>query len=49
MIETWTEWSKIHPAVMSDALRTPRKPVVLGEGAYENGPSTRKARSRPSS
>jgi hypothetical protein len=38
MIETWTEWSKIHPAVMSDALRTPRKPVVLGEGAYENGP-----------
>ena len=38
MIETWTEWSKIHPAVMSDALRTPVKPVVLGEGAYENGP-----------
>jgi hypothetical protein len=38
MIETWTEWAKIHPAVMSDALRTPRKPVVLGEGAYEDGP-----------
>ena len=38
MIETWTEWSKIYPAVISDALRTPRKPVVLGEGAYENGP-----------
>ena len=38
MIETWTEWSKIHPAVLSDALRTPRKPVVLGEGAYEDGP-----------
>jgi hypothetical protein len=38
MIETWTEWSKIHPAVMSDALRSPRKPVVMGEGAYENGP-----------
>ncbi len=38
MIETWTEWSKIYPAVVSDALRAPRKPVVLGEGAYENGP-----------
>jgi hypothetical protein len=38
MIETWTEWSKIHPAVVADTLRTPRKPVVLGEGAYENGP-----------
>jgi hypothetical protein len=38
MIETWTEWAKVHPAIMSDALRTPVKPVVLGEGAYENGP-----------
>lgn len=38
MIETWTEWSKIYPAITSDALRTPVKPVVLGEGAYENGP-----------
>jgi len=38
MIETWTEWSKIYPAVVSDSLRAPRKPVVLGEGAYENGP-----------
>jgi hypothetical protein len=38
MIETWTEWSKIYPAVVSDTLRTPRKPVVLGEGAYEDGP-----------
>ena len=38
MIETWTEWSKIYSAVVSDSLLTPRKPVVLGEGAYENGP-----------
>jgi hypothetical protein len=38
MIETWTEWSKIYAAVTADALLTPRKPVVLGEGAYENGP-----------
>jgi hypothetical protein len=38
MIETWTEWWKVHPAVMADRMRTPVKPVVLGEGAYENGP-----------
>ena len=38
MIETWTEWYKVHPAVMSDCPLTPVKPVVLGEGAYENGP-----------
>jgi hypothetical protein len=38
MIETWTEWTKIYPAVVSDELRAPRKPVVLGEGAYEDGP-----------
>lgn len=38
MIETWTEWAKVYPAVLSDTLLAPRKPVVLGEGAYENGP-----------
>ncbi|MFO1500703.1 MAG: DUF4038 domain-containing protein [Verrucomicrobiota bacterium] len=38
MIETWTEWAKIHPAITADLLRWPPKPVVLGEGAYENGP-----------
>lgn len=38
MIETWTEWAKVYPAVLSDSLLTPNKPVVLGEGAYENGP-----------
>jgi hypothetical protein len=38
MIETWTEWAKVYPAVLSDVLLTPSKPVVLGEGAYENGP-----------
>ena len=38
MIETWTEWYKVHPSVMSDRLLTPVKPVVLGEGAYEDGP-----------
>ena len=38
MIETWTEWAKVYPAVLSDTLLWPRKPVVLGEGAYEDGP-----------
>jgi hypothetical protein len=38
MIETWTEWAKVYPAVLADTLLSPRKPVVLGEGAYENGP-----------
>jgi hypothetical protein len=38
MIETWTEWYKVHPTVMSDCSRVPVKPVVLGEGAYEDGP-----------
>ncbi|NLD73945.1 MAG: DUF4038 domain-containing protein, partial [Chloroflexi bacterium] len=38
MIETWTEWAKVYPAVMADTLLTPHKPVILGEGAYENGP-----------
>ncbi len=38
MIQTWTEWSKIHPAVVADCLLTPRRPVVLAEPAYENGP-----------
>ena len=38
MIQTWAEWSSVHPAVLSDALRTPPKPVVHAEGAYENGP-----------
>ncbi len=38
MIETWTEWAKVYPAVLADSLLAPVKPVVLGEGAYENGP-----------
>jgi hypothetical protein len=38
MIETWTEWFKVYQAVLSDSLLTPIKPVVLGEGAYEDGP-----------
>jgi len=38
MIETWTAWPQVYPAVLADTYRTPIKPVVLGEGAYENGP-----------
>jgi len=38
MIETWTDWPKVYPAVLADSLLLPTKPVVLGEGAYENGP-----------
>jgi hypothetical protein len=38
MIQTWTDWPKTHGAVTTDALMTPRKPVVLGEPAYEDGP-----------
>ncbi len=38
MIETWTEWAKVYPAVLADTYLSPAKPVILGEGAYENGP-----------
>lgn len=38
MIETWSSWHKIYPVVQADALLTSIKPVVLGEGAYEDGP-----------
>lgn len=38
MIETWTAWHQVYPAVLADTLLTPTRPVVLGEGAYENGP-----------
>jgi len=37
-IQTWTDWPQIYGAVVSDALLTPAKPVVLAEPAYENGP-----------
>jgi hypothetical protein len=38
MIQTWTDWPKIYPAVSADRQPTPIKPVVLAEGAYEDGP-----------
>jgi hypothetical protein len=38
MIETWTAWSRVYPSVQTDLLLHPTKPVVLAEGAYEDGP-----------
>ncbi|RPJ83333.1 MAG: DUF4038 domain-containing protein, partial [Acidobacteria bacterium] len=38
MIQTWCDWFQIYPMVSSDAMLSPAKPVVLSEGAYENGP-----------
>ena len=38
MIETWSSWDMVYPAISADYAMTPIKPVVLGEPAYENGP-----------
>ncbi len=38
MIETWTAWPQVYPSVLADTFLSPARPVVLGEGAYENGP-----------
>jgi len=38
MIQTWTQWPMIYPAVAADVALRPTKPVVLGEPAYEDGP-----------
>ncbi len=38
MIQTWTEWAKVYPAVAYDCQLAPARPVILAEGAYENGP-----------
>jgi hypothetical protein len=37
-IQTWADYLRIHPMVHHDYLRTPVKPVVHVEGAYEEGP-----------
>ncbi|MGH2371381.1 MAG: DUF4038 domain-containing protein, partial [Chloroflexota bacterium] len=38
MIQTWSAHETIYPMVRADYLRTPPKPVVLAEAAYEDGP-----------
>jgi hypothetical protein len=37
-IQTWADYLRIYPMVHHDYLRTPVKPVVHVEGAYEEGP-----------
>jgi hypothetical protein len=37
-VQTWAEYTRIYPMVYADYLRTPAKPVIMAEGAYEEGP-----------
>lgn len=37
-IQTWADYLKIYPMVFCDYLRRPAKPVIMAEGAYEEGP-----------
>jgi len=37
-IQTWSDYWRVHPLVLADYCRLPIKPVVLAEGAYEEGP-----------
>ena len=38
MVQTWSQYTRIHSAVTADFRRTPVKPILHGEGAYEDGP-----------
>jgi len=38
IIQTWADYLKIYPMVTADYLRVPPRPVVMAEGAYEEGP-----------
>jgi Protein of unknown function (DUF4038)/Putative collagen-binding domain of a collagenase len=38
IIQTWADYLKIYPMTYSDYMRIPPKPVVMAEGAYEEGP-----------
>ena len=38
MLQTWASYDKIPTAVSTDYHAEPSKPVILGEGAYEDGP-----------
>ena len=37
-IQTWSDYWRAHPMVVADYCLTPAKPVVMAEGAYEEGP-----------
>ena len=49
MIETWTEWAKVYPAVLADALLRPPSRWCWARGPTRTAPSTRWGRSRRSS
>lgn len=38
MLQTWASYTKIYTAVRSDYEHKPTKPILHGEGAYEDGP-----------
>lgn len=38
MLQTWDSYTKVYDAVSKDYNRTPIKPILHGEGAYEDGP-----------
>jgi hypothetical protein len=37
IIQTWSDYWRSHPMVVADYCRLPIKPVVMAEGAYEEG------------
>ena len=37
-IQTWSDYWRSNPMVLADYVRQPIKPVVMAEGAYEEGP-----------
>ena len=49
MIQTWAEWFSVHPAVLSDVVRTPPSPWSTPRARTRAGPSIRRGRSRRSS
>ena len=38
LIQTWGELFRVYSTVITDVVRTPNKPVIMDEGAYEAGP-----------
>lgn len=38
MLQTWASYHRIYDVVSADYARMPKKPILHGEGAYEDGP-----------
>ncbi|NND09093.1 MAG: DUF4038 domain-containing protein [Saprospiraceae bacterium] len=38
MLQTWDKYTSIYDRVTEDYLKSPTKPILHGEGAYEDGP-----------